>query len=145
MTINHQWVMLNDEREIQNFDQFVQDDSLITAHGDSAVLKDLLICEAFAQALRLSLSGLRNLYEGPDPACQSGTPGAVNVFTSRTIEPGSSAETNRSAGVEASAVPTWDDRRNFSNKHLQNNLLDVQRTCYPKYDYVKSLSVLSHN
>jgi hypothetical protein len=133
MTINHQWVMLNDEREIQNFDQFVQDDSLITAHGDSAVLKDLLIC------------GLRNLYEGPDPACQSGTPGAVNVFTSRTIEPGSSAETNRSAGVEASAVPTWDDRRNFSNKHLQNNLLDVQRTCYPKYDYVKSLSVLSHN
>lgn len=59
MTINPQWVMLNDEREIQNFDQFVQNDSLITALNDSAVLQDLLIREALAQALRLSLSGLR--------------------------------------------------------------------------------------
>ena len=83
--------MLNDEREIQNFDQFVQDDFLITAHGDSAVVKDLLICEALAQALRLSLSGLRIPYEGPDLACQSGTPGAVNAFTSRIIEPAARA------------------------------------------------------
>jgi len=65
--------MLSDVLEIQNSDQFARDDSLIIAHGDSAVLKDLLICEALAQALQLSLSGLC-VYTKPGlivPECDS--------------------------------------------------------------------------